>query len=198
MTNINKRCVRFTEKNQIHTIERLNPNNIWFSQEEENIFRENFRLSVTECHKEMGNIYFNSLLNIYSYCKYQTDSTVSDKIITDMARCSDRRGLEFYAIGPIYQERIQRRQRQRKSILEIQRRIKQKGFELKDDRNGVLPKVAEVFSAPDKAFARLMGQVDEISAKQRGLKRSTSCNLETKLPGLHAHPSKRRRLSVSA
>merc|ERR1712048_621213 len=108
--------------------------------------------------------FINATLNIYSHC-IQGEKITSREVIADLIRCSDLRGMEHYAIKPIYLERARQRQKIRRSILQIQRRIKQEGFSLKDDSNGSLAMVAAALAAPAKAVARTMGQNDALSAK---------------------------------
>mmetsp|Transcript_31997 Transcript_31997/g.35449 ORF Transcript_31997/g.35449 Transcript_31997/m.35449 type:complete len:200 (-) Transcript_31997:10-609(-) len=199
MTKIMKRYVRFSDNDQVRTIERLNPDDIWVSQEEASASRMDFRSSIMEQRKNIT--FIRAIWNIYSHC-IQGKKIASPKVIADFVTYSDLRGLEYYAIKSIHHERVQQRRKLIGAILQIQKRIKEEGLTLEDDSNGVLAKVAEAMAAPAKAVARTMGQIDAISAKQLQSKRSRSFTMYTKQSTLQQdqflNPLKRVRLSVFA
>merc|ERR1712151_437481 len=94
----------------------------------------------------------------------------SPKVIVDLARCSDLRGLECRMIKPIYLDRVKRRNNLRKAIIQLQKIMKDEGSTIQDSSDA-LAEVAELLAVPGKAFARTMGQVDAISVKKQTKKK---------------------------
>jgi len=195
MINNRKRCVRFSEKNQIRTVERLNPDDIWFTVKEVSMSQQNYRSSIIEMHEDKGNNHLDSLSRLYFYCraeKADAKSVSSEIIIANLAIWSDRRGLEFYASKLMCKERMQQKRILTRAIMKSQRRMKEEGIKL-EDRDDVLAMVAEKLAIPAKAFARTLGQIDAILSgnQKRNLvetKKTVQKNFE--------HPSKRMRFSV--
>mmetsp|Transcript_28396 Transcript_28396/g.31412 ORF Transcript_28396/g.31412 Transcript_28396/m.31412 type:complete len:204 (+) Transcript_28396:53-664(+) len=200
MNSKSKRCVRFSRKNQIHNVQRLNPNDMWCTERENSESQKDFLSSMMEIQNEEDSTYSHDLLATYSDCMLLSDKPTCPKAIASLVRWSDRRGLEFYAIERIRQERIQQRSRVKQSIIEFQRQLKQEGIKLEDDENNMLAKIAKTLAAPAEVFARTMGQVDAISAKQTDITRQRNSIfvakrlfVEHQLP---VHSAKRMRLSV--
>mmetsp|Transcript_14301 Transcript_14301/g.16394 ORF Transcript_14301/g.16394 Transcript_14301/m.16394 type:complete len:175 (+) Transcript_14301:80-604(+) len=169
-----KQSVRFSGKNRIHMIERLNnPEDIYLSVEENSIFQQSLRSSIRKIREEgVNNTYFQNLIFLQSCCEFQGNKKSRDppeNIMKDLAtRWSDRRGLEAYASKTMSEERIQQIKEITKAIIKTQRRLERQwgGLKSEDDRNSLLAKKAEKLTASAKVFASTMGQIDAISAKQ--------------------------------
>lgn len=198
MTLKRKSCVHFSESNQIHTVERLNPKDTWDTCEEASASKESMVSSVMQIRNEEGSSYSHDLLAVYSDCVF-TGGKPCEESIARLSKWSDRRGLEFHTVQQINQKRMQQRLRLRRSVIEFQRRLKQEGIKLEDDSNGILAKVAKRLAAPAEAFARTMGKIDAVSAKQSYLVNQNNFILAKTTDssrGLSMRPAKRQRIAV--
>mmetsp|Transcript_27628 Transcript_27628/g.40791 ORF Transcript_27628/g.40791 Transcript_27628/m.40791 type:complete len:200 (-) Transcript_27628:25-624(-) len=199
MTAKRKNCVHFSERTQVHTVERLNPKDTWETCEEASASKRSMVSSVMEIRREQGSSYSHDLLAVYSECAFASDTTPYEERIARLSRWSDRRGLEFHTIQQIKQKRMQQRCRLRSSVIEFQRRLRQEGIKLEDDSNGILAKVAKRLAAPSEAFARTMGEADAIIAKQSYFTTQNSVNWENQATinrQLSMRPTKRQRIAV--